>query len=88
MLLEDHNSSTELNEDWEGVKRTLWFMQLPDKNDEETGNKSEKESRRITFTQIGERHEKLVDQRDEARIGTKLNFIKARRWNGPKVYVV
>ena len=45
-------------------------------------------SRRITLTRISERHERLVDQSDEARIGTKLDFIKARRWNGAKVYVV
>ena len=48
MLLEDHNSPSGLTEDWEEVKRAydnfskrkLWFMELLERNEEETGNES------------------------------------------------
>ena len=48
MLLEDQNNPSGLTEDWEEVKRAcahlckrkLWFMELPNRNDEETRNES------------------------------------------------
>ena len=41
-----------------------------------------KESRRVTLGRIAKRHEKLVNQSDEAGIEKKLNLAKARRWHG------
>ena len=48
ILLEDQNNLSGLTEDWEEVKRActhfskrkLWFMELPERNAEATGNKS------------------------------------------------